>query len=261
MTLLTNSLDQNIYSDKVAAEIILLAEAIRHTDADTPVPSCPGWTAKTLATHIGMIHRWAGATVREEATSQLDFGRFGLDLPQAWSGYGDWLEAMSAPLSATLRQVDPNAQAWSFTDVQQARFWYRRMLHETMIHRVDAELAAGIRPRVDADVAVDGIDELLYLLDYIHPFRSELADLHGQGETIHIHATDVDVHWLIEMGPEGHAWERSDAAAAERASATMRGDAEEVHLLQYNRLGNRVAAVERTGDQALLADWLVRSAL
>jgi uncharacterized protein (TIGR03083 family) len=261
MSMPANVLDQNAYADKVAAEIIALAEAIRRTDADTPVLSCPGWTANVLATHIGMIHRWVEQTVRETATEPLDFGQFGRDLPQEWSGYGDWLETMSAPLSATLRQADPDAQVWSFTDIQQARFWPRRMLHETMIHRVDAELAAGLRPRVDADAAVDGIDELLYLLSYVHPFRAEAADLRGQGEKIHIHAADVDVHWLIEMTPEGHAWQRSDEAAAEQASATVRGDAGEVHLFQYNRLGDQVADVETTGDRTILADWLARSAL
>jgi uncharacterized protein (TIGR03083 family) len=261
MTVPAIALDQNGYTDKLAAEIILLAEAIRHTNADTPIPSCPGWTANRLATHIGMIHRWVEQTVREEVSDPLDFGQFGLDLPQAWSGYGDWLEAMSDPLIATLRQADPNARVWSFTDVQQARFWYRRILHETMVHRVDAELAAGLRPRVDADAAIDGIDELLYMLSYVHPFRSEMADLRGQGETIHIHATDVDVHWLIEMTPEGYAWERSDDAAAGQASATIRGNAGEAHLFQYNRLSDQVADVECSGDRAVLSDWLARSAL
>ena|ERR1039457_1165709 len=123
-----------------------------------------------------------------------------------------------------------------------------------------AALAAGLRPRVDADAAVDGIDELLYMLPYVHPFRPESAHLRGQGETIHIHATDVDVHWLIEMTPEGHAWERSDDAAGQ-ASATMRGNAGEVHLFQYNRLSDQVADVECTGDRAVLSEWLARSAL
>lgn len=262
MTVIANALDQSVYSDKVAAEITLLADAIRHTEADTPVPSCPGWTARTLATHIGMIHRWAGQTVRENAGEPLEFTQFGRDLPEEWSGYGDWLAAQSGPLSDTLRQADPNGRAWSFTDIQTASFWPRRMLHETTIHRVDAERAAGRRPRVDTDAAVDGIDELLYLLSYGHPFRDAPADLRGQGETIHLHAVDADVHWLIELTPGGHVWERSDAAtAAGRASAGVRGTAGNVHLFQYNRLSEQAADVECTGDRAVLADWLARSAL
>jgi uncharacterized protein (TIGR03083 family) len=261
MTVPADTLDQNGYSAKVAAEIILLAEAIRRTEADTPVPTCPGWTAEILATHIGMIHRWVSQTVRESAREPLEFSQFGRDLPEKWSGYGDWLEAMSDPLADTLRQADPDAPAWSFTGIQQAKFWPRRMLHETMIHRVDAELAAGLRPRIDTGAAVDGVDELLYLLSYCHPFRAEAADLRGQGETIHIHATDADVHWQITMTPGGHTWERSDATAARQASATMRGDAGEVTLFQYNRLSDQDADIECTGDRAVLTDWLARSAL
>jgi uncharacterized protein (TIGR03083 family) len=256
-----DSLDQDRYSDLVAAEIVMLAEAIRRTDADTPIPSCPGWTAKVLATHIGMIHRWVMQTVRDSAREPLEFSQFGRDLPAEWSGFGDWLESMSGPLSETLRTADPDAPAWSFTGIQQARFWPRRMLHETMIHRVDAELAAGIRPSTQADAAVDGIDELLYLLSYGHPFRSAPADLRGNGETIHIHATDVDVHWQVTLTPDGHTWERSDADAAGKASAAIHGPAGEAHLFQYNRLSDQVVDVECIGDRAILADWLTRSAL
>src|ERR1017187_7141976 len=108
MAVPANALDQNGYTDKVAAEIILLAEAIRHTDADTPIPSCPGWTANRLATHIGMIHRWVEQTVRENASDPLDFGQFGRGMLQGGSTNGDWREARAAPLGATRRQADPN---------------------------------------------------------------------------------------------------------------------------------------------------------
>src|ERR1035441_3750804 len=85
MAVPANALDQNGYTAKGAAEIILLAEAIRLSFAYTPIPSCPVWTANRLATHIGMIHRWVEQTVREEASDPLDFGQFGLDMPQTWS--------------------------------------------------------------------------------------------------------------------------------------------------------------------------------
>jgi len=40
-------------------------------------------------------------------------------------------------------------------------FWQRRMAHETLIHRVDLEQAAGEEYRVAEDLALDGIDEVL----------------------------------------------------------------------------------------------------
>jgi uncharacterized protein (TIGR03083 family) len=261
MTSTGTPLDQNAYSDKVAAEITRLADAIRNTEADTPVPSCPGWTANVLADHIGMIHRWVNQTVQESATVPLDFPQFGQDLPKEWSGYGDWLEAMSGRLSETLRQADPTAPTWSFTNNQTASFWFSRMLQETAMHRVDAELAAGRRPEVETDTALDGVDELLFISTYAHPFRSGPADLTGQGESVHLHATDADVHWLIKLTPEGHTWARTDADEAGQASATVRGPAGDLYLYQYNRLSDKIAAVERSGDIAVLDDWLTRSAL
>jgi hypothetical protein len=38
----------------------------------------------------------------------------------------------------------PDEPAWTFwPDDQTCAFWFRRMAHETVVHRVDAELAAG----------------------------------------------------------------------------------------------------------------------
>ena len=40
-------------------------------------------------------------------------------------------------------------------------FWARRMVHETMVHRVDAASAVGVEPELDPALAQDAIDELL----------------------------------------------------------------------------------------------------
>src|SRR5215469_3181220 len=47
-----------------------------------------------------------------------------------------------------------------------AGFWIRRMAHETLVHRADAQLAAGAAPEplIEAEVAADAIDEWLMLL-------------------------------------------------------------------------------------------------
>ncbi|MEU4746834.1 maleylpyruvate isomerase family mycothiol-dependent enzyme [Actinosynnema sp. NPDC023658] len=257
----THALDHDGYCDRVAEEITRFAGTLGRLDAGTPVPSCPDWTAKDLATHLGMIHRWVDRTVADQSPDPLEFTQFGRDLPEDWSDYGAWVAAMAEPLSRTLREADLDGPAWSFTDDRTAGFWPRRMVHETTVHRVDAELAAGDRPRVDPEVAVDGIDELLHLLHHGHPFRDQPADLRGNGETIHLHATDVDVHWLITLAPTGHGWEHLGADPERPASATVRGPAGDLHLLQYNRLLDHGDALDRTGDRDVLADWLRRSAL
>jgi uncharacterized protein (TIGR03083 family) len=259
----SHALDHDSYCSRVAVEIERFAASLSQVDADTPVPSCPAWRAKDLAAHMGMIHRWVNQTVRDQSRNPLEFTQFGHDLPQEWVGFSDWLGSMATPLSQTLRQADLDGPAWSFTDNQQARFWPRRMLHETVVHRADAELAAGQQPRIDTDTAVDGIDELLYLLSFGHPFRAtpKPPDLRGGGETIHLHGTDVDVHWLIRLGPNGHTWEHLSHTPSMPASTTVCGNAADLHLFQYNRLLSHDAQVHITGDRTVLSDWLTRSAL
>src|SRR5437588_10932946 len=40
-------------------------------DLDRPVPACPGWTFRQLATHVGRGHRWAAQIVATRATAPV----------------------------------------------------------------------------------------------------------------------------------------------------------------------------------------------
>ena len=65
-----------------------------------------------------------------------------------------------------MRELDSRDSAdlsWAFIAADQTvGFWWRRMAHETAIHRVDAELAVGLAPCAhDERQAADGVAELL----------------------------------------------------------------------------------------------------
>ena len=49
------------------------AELARIIDGDLerPVPTCPGWTFRQLATHVGRGHRWAAQIVATRATAPI----------------------------------------------------------------------------------------------------------------------------------------------------------------------------------------------
>src|SRR6266702_6049548 len=49
------------------------AEVARIIDGDLerPVPTCPGWTFRQLATHLGRGHRWAAQIVATRATAPI----------------------------------------------------------------------------------------------------------------------------------------------------------------------------------------------
>ncbi|MFJ6752135.1 maleylpyruvate isomerase N-terminal domain-containing protein [Streptomyces sp. NPDC091266] len=59
------------------------------------------------------------------------------------------MTASAAEAAETFRAVDPDAPMWAWGADQHARFWVRRMLFETLVHRTGAETAVGIRPTVD----------------------------------------------------------------------------------------------------------------
>ncbi|MHB8621476.1 MAG: maleylpyruvate isomerase family mycothiol-dependent enzyme [Chloroflexota bacterium] len=247
--------------DAAGAEIARFAEVVRGVDLAVGVPTCPGWTLAKLIKHAGSIHRWAERMVRERTAERIDPRQVDLGLPAATAGYPDWLAAGAPPLLATLRTVDPETPMWAWGADQHARFWARRMLHETTIHRADAELALGRAPSIDPAVAVDGIDELLDNLPGAAYFAPRVAELRGSGESLHFHCTDGNLgaagEWTIRLGADGFTWthEHGKAAVAVRASAG------ELELLLYGRLRADDPRFQRFGDEAPLSRWLENSAL
>lgn len=136
-----------------------MAETAARADAGAPVPSAPGWTLRDLLAHTGEVYAHKTAILQ---------GRLA-ERPEVWAAAPDtadlvpWFTAQLEELLAALKRTPPDTAVWTWYPPEQlARFWFRRMAHETVIHRADAELAAGQEPHhVDAVVAVDGIDEFL----------------------------------------------------------------------------------------------------
>jgi uncharacterized protein (TIGR03083 family) len=245
------------YVDAVHAEVTRMADAVRGVDPETRVPTCPEWTVAELVKHTGTVHRWAGQMVRDLATERLDPSTIDLGLPSDPRGYADWLAAGAEPLVAAFAAADPDAQMWAWGDDQHARFWPRRMLHETTIHRFDAELAVGADPSVDRAVAMDAIDELLTNLPTARYFRPRVAELRGTGESIALRGTDPGERWLIVLQPDEWGWGRSDG----EATVTASGAVDSLMLLLYGRRTKRDSRLAISGDEQVLDFWLERSVL
>ena len=140
-------------------DLRLARAAIAASDSKTPVPSCPGWTVTDLAHHLAEVY-----------LHKADCVRLGV-FPEPWPPERidpDPLAALDAAAEELEQQFATHAPThhaptWYRPD-QTVGFWMRRMAHETAIHRIDAELAAGlpISP-IPADLALDGIDEILKL--------------------------------------------------------------------------------------------------
>lgn len=140
----------------------LAADAARMAQAadgrmDAVVPTCPEWTAKDLLEHVAHVYLHKVECMRH--------GR-----PASWPPPRDpevptltLLRQSLGDLLAEFTPREPTETVYTWYDPDQSvGFWIRRMAHETVIHRVDAELAAGVAVGpIDEELAVDGIDELL----------------------------------------------------------------------------------------------------
>jgi len=125
---------------------------------DTPIPFCGDWKGRDLALHQGGVWAFANAN----AQGNTDFGKPGPETaaPEDDDELEGWLQERAATLIDSLQGADPTTPTWTFApDNQTMGFWQRRMLHETGVHRWDAQWAAGATAPIDPAVASDGIDE------------------------------------------------------------------------------------------------------
>jgi uncharacterized protein (TIGR03083 family) len=243
----------------VAAETARFVAAVKNSDLTTPVPTCPGWTLADLVKHTGSVQRWFSALLRARVQEPPRTREVDLRLPDQESGYAEWLDESATVAAEAFATTDPNLPMWAWGADQHARFWARRMLFETVLHRADAELALGLEPAIDRTVAADGIEEFLVNLPHATSFAPKVADLRGPDRTIGFHTTDTDDAWLVRLRPDGFGLDMN-RPATDTADATVRGTAADLLLLVYGRLPHTAGAFTHEGDEPLLAHWFADSA-
>ncbi|MEU9116129.1 maleylpyruvate isomerase family mycothiol-dependent enzyme [Streptomyces sp. NPDC048483] len=263
---LQGSLTHDRYCDQLLAETTQFRQILRDADLSATVPTCPDWTLADLARHVGGAHRWAGTIVATRATefvslrSQVLKGPDGKD-PDALDA---WLAEGVEGTVAALREAGPDTEVWTWSPVQRAGFWARRMTHETVVHRADAATATGTAFDVPQDVAADCLEEYLQLwaLPVLTERRAEhAADPFGPGRSIHLHATDTppELHaeWFLDLTGDRLTHRRTH----EKATVALRGPLTDVLRVVHRRLPADSDRVEVLGDRALLDRWLTWASL
>ena len=259
------------YYAEITASTGALAGLVDSAELTLQVPTCPDWTLRQLATHVGRAQRWAAEIVSTRSPRAVAFrdvpdGR----IPDDPAGHAGWLRAGADRLITVLGQAG-DAKVWAFGEQRPAGFWARRMTHETTVHGVDAQLAAAAgngqprgderpggeeRPAIAADVAADGIDEWLTVLagrsdGEPDPRAAGLA----AGDSLHVHAADVPDgtgEWVVSHDPDGITVRR----AHEKATLALRGGASDLLLVLVQRFPPDDPAIGVHGDPALLRRWL-----
>ena len=220
----------------------IAAEAERAgSDLQRPVPSCPGWDLEGLIEHCALI--WTFVSRSIVAGEPID--RAAVTRPAG--PISRWHDAAFNELTAVLEARQPDDSAWSWDPQRPSMsFWWRRMAQETAMHRWDAEEALGVAPApIDAELAVDGVDELF---DVYVRLRNPTG-FAGNGETVHLHATDAHGEWVITRGSDGMTVERAHA----KCDVAARGPAQDLLLFVWGRIGPD--RLETFGDTSLLEDW------
>jgi hypothetical protein len=139
-----SQLDHDRYHAELRAETARFAEAVHDADPAAPVPTCPAWTLAQLTAHVGFGHRWAAVIVERRAATPVPHGQVDdLRVPAGAEDRSSWLLAGAGRLSRAVRAAGPQAGVWTWADDQTAGFWLRRITHDTLVHRLDAELAVG----------------------------------------------------------------------------------------------------------------------
>ncbi len=211
------------------------------------VPSCPGWTMLDLVRHLGGVYGYAVRQVR--SAERVPDAPLEVPDDEVLAALAD----LHAELLLVFAETDPDAPSWNWDRDRPnvAAFWPRRMALETVVHRWDVQNALGLHDDgapapIDADLACDGVDEVL---EQFLPRRRGRAkeDLTG---TVHLHATDaspsVPAEWTVELGPRGAVAVRR---VHEKGDAAMRGPAGELLLACWGR----PATLDRFGDERLIA--------
>jgi uncharacterized protein (TIGR03083 family) len=232
-------MEPSAHLDHLRRDAAALLAAYR-ADPSAAVPSCPGWSRTDLLAHVAGVHAWVRGQLAAGTEERVRFSD--AERPPDGDELPGWFEAGAADLVAALGAMDLAATWPTWAGPQPGTFFPRRMAHETALHRRDA-----VPSPIDADLAVDGVDEHLEVFAPRIP-----GEKLGRSGTIHLHATDdVDGgEWLIRLTDAGIAFDHGHA----KGDVAVRGQAGDLLLWVWNRapVDDRF---EVFGDAALLDTW------
>jgi uncharacterized protein (TIGR03083 family) len=219
------------------------------------ISGCPGWTMRELVAHLGFVYRWAGTIVGEARSGAPSTDeRAALQDPDPGDDDGviTRTEQARARLVTTLREAPPTLDCWTIWPVggPPRDFWIRRQLHETLVHRVDAQSAAGLPSGgedLDPAIAADGVDEMVcgFAGRYRQRLRAESP------RTLALTATDTGHRWWIGLSPDDPVFGRGLPPGT--ADAEVHGRSGELLMLLWNR--RTCDGLDLRGDRGVVDDW------
>jgi uncharacterized protein (TIGR03083 family) len=209
---------------------------------DEAVPTCSEWDVEGLLQHVSLVYARITRVVSTRAT---EAPQTALVLPD-----GDPVEVFRDLLDgvvAALSEADADTPVWNWAPSAPnvATFWARRMAHESSVHRFDAQAAHGVMQPIDAELAADGIDELV---DVMAPRVYTRDNVTGPTGTVRLQSSDNNT-WHLQLEPDGPR--RTDLVT--EPDVVANGTSSALLLAAYGRVP--WTSLEVTGDANLLTQW------
>ena len=218
---MAHSMDQDAYLAVIREQSERFLEALSGVPLDARVPSCDGWTAADLLWHLGEVqHTWAQVAAGADGDAVAVPPR-----PDGVAELRRFVATAGTELLAALAGRPADAPCWSWHPAGGSLGWLaRRQAHEALIHRVDAQLTAGLDVRPPAvELAADGVDEVLGVFVDGVPDRGEFTP---DGVTVDLRVTNGPGVWRLTLGRFRDRSPRSgdevdvDAASVQRVTGT-----------------------------------------
>ena len=180
----------------ITGESAAFLRAIEAAGPDARVPSCPDWSAADLLWHLGTVQHFWAIDVAERRQTVDDYVE-----PRRPGSFDEELAffrgALQRLLDALAGAPDDDEPVWSWFEANQTvGFVRRRQAHEALIHRVDAELAAGEVTAIDTALASDGVLEAIEWQFGPPPSWAVVAD---GGPIGRVTATDTGASCLAQV--------------------------------------------------------------
>jgi uncharacterized protein (TIGR03083 family) len=230
--------------EAVERDTSAFTRALMRADADAPVPTCPDWTVRDLAKHVGGVQGfWTHVLAEGMGRAKPAFDE------EPGPAAGLWIVQIGGFLVNELKAATAETNVWTWNpNDQSAAFVARRMAHETAVHRYDAQTAAGNPQPIDASLAADGIEEIFEMVNHWPDVNEQAEKVTGEGQSLHLHSAEGN-EWLIAMNPDGLDIKREHA----KGDLALKGAVSDLELLLYDR--PPIGEVERFGDDAVLDAW------
>jgi uncharacterized protein (TIGR03083 family) len=239
------TLDKEFFLDAVRREGELFLATARAADLTAPVPPCPKWTVWDLVRHLGVVYNWQRTQLVRGETTEPTHEE--VTAPEGEAVY-EWFAAEHAAMLDTLADLDPGSPAWNWSvQPETGAFWFRRMAHETAVHRWDAQSAAALPTPVEPALAADGVSEVLEVF-LPSGRRQGPDDLDG---VVRLVATDTGDEWAVRVRGTTMSVLDTDTVfdPGPGAQAAAAGTASDVLLALWGRVPFDVLRVE--GDAGL----------